>query len=507
MKKILSIFGTRAAVVGMFLILQIVVVVAFLFYVSESFVLFYWTFLVFGFCAVIYVINRDGDPAFKVVWVMAMLVVPVFGVSMYLMFGKHNKGTRKERERRDVIRKKAEAEALWFLCNTDELPAHIRLQSDYLAKSCGMPAYGDTDVEYCPVGEIAFTSILEELKRAERYIFLEFFIIKYGVLWDSVLAVLEEKAAQGLDVRLIYDDWGCILHLPTDFESMMEAKGIKCHSFERFRPRLSGSLNNRDHRKIVVIDGKVAMTGGVNIADEYINEKERFGHWRDSSVILRGPAAYGFALLFLAMWDVLMDSKEDYRAFLPESTGLRAFEGFVQPYADSPEDDEEVGENVYMNMISKAKRYVYITTPYLVIDSKMTAVLCNAARCGVDVRIVTPGIPDKNYVYQVTRSYYGALVKAGVRIYEYTPGFLHSKTFVCDGEIAVCGTINLDFRSLYLHHECAVLMYKSHAVTQMYEDFCDILSKSREVTRDTINAQSLALRLVQSVLRVFSPML
>jgi cardiolipin synthase len=353
-----------------------------------------------------------------------------------------------------------------------------------------------------------FQDMLEELKKAEHFIFMEYFIVEDGKMWGSILEVLEEKARAGLDVRFIYDDLGSVSLLPTGYDKQLEAKGIRCIAFNPFVPLLSLVMNNRDHRKITVIDGHTAFSGGVNLADEYINEKVRFGHWKDTGFMLKGEAVWNYTVMFLRMWNAFRHTDTDYEAFRPQIYHPEAFlsDGFVQPYGDTPLDDEVVAENVYLNILNQARDYVYIFTPYLIIDHEMNTALCLAAKRGVDVRIVTPGIPDKKVIFQLTRSYYPPLLKAGVRIYEYTPGFLHAKSYVCDDETAVVGTINMDYRGLYLHFECGTCFYRNSIVEQVKQDSLATMEKSRELALSDTR-QGFFGGLFCALLRVFAPML
>lgn len=310
-------------------------------------------------------------------------------------------------------------------------------------------------------------------------------------------------------MRLIYDDVGCISTLPPKYYRVLQAKGIRCAAFNPFRPIISVVMNNRDHRKILVVDGRVGYTGGINLADEYINRIERFGYWKDTGIRIEGEGVWSLTNMFLSMWDYITHMTEDCRKFMPSVYQKEPFvnDGYVQPYGDSPLDQENVGENIYLNIIARAKRYVYIFTPYLIIGNEMLVTLCNAAKSGVDVRIVTPGIPDKKMVYLLTQSYYAPLLKGGVRIYQYTPGFLHAKSFVCDDEIATVGSVNLDFRSLYLHFECGVWLYRSAAVLQVKEDCLNTFACSKEISLEFCRGRALPIRMVQSVLRLFAPLL
>lgn len=327
-------------------------------------------------------------------------------------------------------------------------------------------------------------------------------------MWNSILEVLERKAAQGVDVRVIYDDFGCLKTLPTGYEKTLRQKGIKCYVFNPFTPMLLIRMNNRDHRKIAIIDGHTAFCGGINLADEYINAYEKHGHWKDASIMLHGDAVYSFTIMFLKAWQFCSKKSEDYEKFLPTLHSKRPFEtdGFVAPYGDNPTDNEPVGENVYLNAISRAKKSVWFKTPYLIIGNELLTALKNAAKSGVDVRIMTPHIADKWYVHNVTQTYYETLISSGVKIYEYTPGFIHSKVMICDGEIATVGTINLDFRSLYHHFECGVWMYKNSAINDIIEDYEKTLEKCERITLEKTKV-SLFKRLLRVFLRLFAPLM
>ena len=359
--------------------------------------------------------------------------------------------------------------------------------------------------------------MLEELEKAKEYIFLEFFIIKEGHMFNSIRTILERKAAQGLDVRIMYDDLGCFFTLPPDFQKKLESGGIKSYVFNPFRPIISSLQNNRDHRKIISIDGKVAFTGGLNLADEYINVVERFGHWKDAAIMIEGDAAWSLTLIFLQMWNLGFKEKDDYSSFFPWKENIiehtsrcadKGFEswGYVQPYADGPIDRDNVGEHVYMQIINQAQKYVYINTPYLIVDDNLLSALTLAAKSGVDVRIITPHRWDKMIVAITSRSYYRRLIKAGVKVYEYTSGFNHGKTFVSDDIIATVGTTNLDFRSLYLHFECGVLLYASDTIASIKEDFLRTLPISQEIFLKDCSRNAFQ-RIVQDVLRIFAPLM
>lgn len=510
-KKLLRLLFHRMVLVGTAILAQLVILLLMLLRFQEYFVYFYGVSIAVSVVAVLYILNNRSNPAYKIAWIIPILLVPVFGGIVYLVLGG-NRVSR--RERRRMLRMEKSFRSIPPLDpdhsrELRELSPVAANQSEYIRRVAGAPLYRSTSVEYLPLGEVKFARMLEELEKAEHYIFLEYFIIQEGKMWDPILAVLERKAKAGLDVRVMYDDLGCMLTLPTHYKRTLEEKGIRCCVFNPFLPVLSSRFNNRDHRKICVIDGHTGFTGGINLADEYINAYEKHGHWKDTAVLLRGDAVWSLTLMFLTLWDYVSGDQEDYAPYQPRRYQKEPVEsdGFVQPYTDSPLDDEAVGETVYLNLINKAERYVYITTPYLIISNEMITALCTAAKSGLDVRIITPHIPDKWYVHAVTRAYYEVLIESGVRVYEYTPGFIHAKTFTVDDEYGVVGTINLDFRSLYLHFECATWMYRCGCIPKMREDFLETLAKSQEVTLEECHAVNIVTRLVRSILRVFAPLM
>lgn len=398
-------------------------------------------------------------------------------------------------------------------------------QSYYISSKAGYPIYKEENSDYYSSGEKVYPQLLADLESAEHFIFLEYFIIEQGKMFDPIVDILERKAKEGVQVRLIYDDVGCIQTLPPKFYQVLQAKGIHCACFNPFRPVLSIIMNNRDHRKITVIDGKIAYTGGFNLADEYINEKTKFGYWKDAGIRLTGACVWNFTSMFLEMWDYITKSRDDYafyrKASIPElgKSVEQSIEmeiekepqifgpGYVQPYCDSPLDHEDVGENVYLNLIEHAKHYVYIFTPYLIIGSEMATALVNAAKCGVDVRIVVPGVPDKKLVYLLTQANFAHLIKGGVKIYKYEPGFIHSKCFVVDDVYAAVGSINLDYRSLYLHFECGTFMYRTKAVMQVKEDALATINESLLVTLSECQSKKLIVRMFMGALKLFAPLL
>lgn len=458
--------------------------------------------------ATLYIISKNTNPAYKIAWVVPILAVPVFGGLFYLMLGGNRLSSRQRKKMNSVeynLRRHLPQNPEIY-SNLEESSESAAIQSRYIQTVAGCPVYENTAVRYFPLGDDVYPEMLEQLRKAEKYIFLEYFIIGPGKMWDGILEILKEKAAQGLDVRVMYDDFGCITTLPYNFKKELKSYGIRCCEFSPFVPIMSARLNNRDHRKFMIIDGKVGFTGGINLADEYINERERFGHWKDNGIMLQGEAVWSMTVMFLSLWDYVTGGRDSITEYIPPEP-VTGGHGFVQPYTDNPMDDEAVGSTVYLNLINRARHSIYIMTPYLVIDYTMMEALCNAAKTGLDVRIVTPHIPDKWYVHTLTRAHYEQLVKCGVKVYEYTPGFIHSKVFAVDGEFATVGTINLDYRSLYLHFENGVFMYNADCISDIYRDFANTFEISQRISLEECRATSLSVRVLRSVLRLLAPLM
>ncbi len=511
MKRIGGIIFNRLFMVALAIILQF----SWLFFMLYDFSIRY-TFVdialrILAFILVLTVLNNWSNPYYKLAWTSIILMVPVLGIALYLVFGKSDL-TKKTHARMEAVHEevskylKTDDTAILALQKEDPDAAQ---QSKYINDWAQFPLYRNSKTTYFPSGEAMFVNMINAMERAEEFIFLEYFIIDGGEMLEAILSVLKRKVQEGVTVRLIYDDVGSIKTLPRNFEKRLKELGIECAAFNPFRPILSIILNNRDHRKILVVDGQIGFTGGMNIADEYINQKERFGYWKDAGVEVKGEAVWSLTTMFLEMWNYINGTSEDYFRFLPKIYNKKENpkDGYVQPYSDTPLDHENVGENIYLNIINRAKEYVYIYTPYLIIDNEMMVSLQNAAKCGVDVRIVTPEIPDKKLIFLLTQSYYEQLIQSGVKIYQYKPGFIHAKCFVCDDKIATVGTVNLDYRSLYLHFECGVFMYCSQAVMQVKQDALATIRKSRQITLEFCQSRNIVITMLQSVLRLFSPLL
>ena len=543
------------------LFLQLAFLIFFLVSQSRVSVVIKWLLHIISFLVALHIIAKRDKGAYKLTWVFTILVFPVFGGLLYLLFRYQTRSKKLRRQMRqitDITRSMAflsgdkyalaaqktqegsdpSCAASFSDCESKEKqpsgfapewnspfydiwqagdryenalvhsPAHAR-QIEYLDKFAGFPVYENTRTRYLSPGEEIYKALLCELEKAQSYIFLEFFIIEEGTMWNSILEILKRKVSEGVDVRIIYDDIGCFLRLPKDYPKTLRSYGIRCLVFNKFKPLLTATQNCRDHRKIVAIDGKVALTGGFNLADEYINIIHPFGHWKDAGVLLEGEAAWSMALIFLQMWMMNDSLEQDVAKYYPwkdASCPIVKHDSLVQPYADAPYDSENVSEHVYLQIINTAKRYVYINTPYLVVDDSMLSALSLAAKSGVDVRIVTPFRWDKRLVHFTTRSYYRELIRAGVKIYEYSEGFIHSKTFVSDDTVATIGSANLDFRSLYLQFECGVWMYKTEAVTELRDDFLKTLAVCHEVREEECHG-NMVTRFFQDFLRLFAPLM
>lgn len=507
MNKLLKKVFSRTVVTALLIVIQVAWLAALLLQLGNSLPAIQTVLRILSLVAILFVIKSDMNPSYKIGWILLIAVLPILGGLMYVIFG--NK--RPTKNMREMLRAQLEKSAEYLGTQesiTGELDGGAAGLFKYLEGSAGYPTAKNTTVRYYRVGEEMYADLLPELEKAEKFIFLEYFIIRPGEMWDGVLEILKRKAAAGVDVRIIYDDMGCIDILPANYNATLEGWGIRTMAFNRFVPAVSLVMNNRDHRKITVIDGKVGFTGGINISDEYINVKERFGHWKDTGLMLKGPGVFNLTLMFLEMWNAFNKDGDGYAEFIPDSFEEcgSVDDGYVLSFSDNPLDNESVGESVYTDMLYQAKDYIYITTPYLAIDSELQTALCMAAKRGVDVRMITPGIPDKKLVYRLTRSYYPTLLRAGVKIYEYTPGFIHAKSFVCDDKLCVVGTINMDYRSLYLHFECGTLMYNNPEIKQVKKDDLDTMEKCRKVELSDMKTNFLG-ELFDSFLRSVAPLL
>ena len=458
---------------------------------------------------VLYLLNSRMDPSAKITWLIVVMLLPVFGALLF-WYTQSDIGHRALKDRlnrliaqtRDSIPQSAQVmERL-----AEEEPSAAAL-ARYIGRTGCYPAYDKTAVTYFPLGEDKWAEMLRQLEQAQHFIFMEYFIVDEGLMWGRILEILARKAKEGVDVRVMYDGTCEFSTLPHDYPKRLRELGIQCKMFAPVTPFLSTHYNYRDHRKILVIDGHTAFNGGVNLADEYINHIEKHGHWKDTAVMLKGEAVRSFTLMFLQMWNI--DEKEPefdrflaYPARTPEGTA-----GYVIPYGDCPLDQDKVGERVYMDLLNRARRYVHIMTPYLILDGEMETALKFAAERGVDVTLMLPGVPDKRIPYALAMTHYASLLDSGVKIYEYTPGFVHAKVFVCDGREAVVGTINLDYRSLYHHFECATYLCGVPCIPQIEEDYQATLQQCRQVTPQTMREEKLSRKLTGYLLKALAPLL
>ena len=504
-RLLMSKYGFSIAII----LIELVLVFGIILYMSQIAPII-WVTLVFliSVATVIAIVNRSMSPESKVTWLIVTFV-PVFGPLLYLMFGERRlskKELKQLQELNSIAFHENNGRQLHLQLQETDKPAYGIINA-LLHMDSNAEVYDQTDSQFFADGEEMWKQMLEDLKRAKKFIFLEYYIVDEGLMWDSILEILEEKAAQGVEVKMLYDDIGCMVTLPGDYTVHLRSKGIDAHKFNKVIPRMTVAYNNRDHRKILVIDGQISYTGGINLADEYINRIERFGHWKDSGIRIDGPATQAFTRLFLMNWYINRGEISDFDQYHLENQ-TRFGSGLCIPYGSGPKPiyKTKVGKIVYQNLINQAEDFVYITTPYLIIDYDLTEDIKNAAMRGVDVRIVTPHIPDKKLIQLVTRGAYPDLLSAGVRIFEYTPGFIHSKQMIVDDRFAAVGTINLDYRSLVHHYENAVLLYKTESIADIRKDFEGIFEQSQEIFSDTINPTWYQM-MIKEVTQLFAPML
>ena len=502
------IYGRTAMILLGFLAQLILLGVGYILLRNYSF-LFYILFLSISAVAVVYIFNAPGNPDLKLSWMLPIAIFPVFGAIFYVTIVsqpgvkvlyarllEQAENTKKYVLPREETRERLRAES-----------PHMGQLAHYLEKCDNSPVYDGTQVKYYSLGEHQFAEMKEELKRAETYIFIEFFIVASGRMLGEILDILKEKARQGVEVRFMYDGTNVLWNLPSFFPDMLEKEGIRCKMFAPIRPIFSPHYNNRDHRKIMVIDGRVAFTGGINLADEYINQKVRFGHWKDVGAMVRGDAVERFTYMFLEMWNESERTPDHYEKYRLPRDASAPSDGYAIPYSVCPLGPERVGEMVYLDIINTAHTYVHIMTPYLIPDDRMIMALTYAARRGVEVVIVMPHIPDKKYAFMLAKTYYNQLLEAGVRIYEYEPGFVHAKVFVSDDIKGVVGTVNLDYRSLYHHFECGLILYRNSQIAVMEQDIQDTLKKCIEMKVEDYKKLKLRERALGRIMRIVAPLM
>ncbi len=505
-KGILKMIFSRMSIVLLLLLLNVGMLLAAFAWFDEFLPHLFGGTALFTVAMVIVLINSRMDPTAKITWLIVIMLMPVFGALFYL-FTQMELGHRAVKSKLQKIYAAARdgdspPDASAELAQLDPGAAAM---TRYVTGVTGIPVSKNTAVTYFPLGETMLEAMLAELEKAEKTIFMEYFIVDEGVMWGRILEVLARKAAKGVDVRVMYDGTCEFMLLPKGYSKKLAALGIKCRVFAPVTPFLSTHYNYRDHRKILAIDGKVAFTGGVNLADEYINAKVLFGHWKDTAVMLKGEAAFSLEKMFLLAWN--LEEKTIAFPALPDPLPRAESGGFVMPYYEDPLDGEHVGRQVYIDILNRAQKYVRIMTPYLILDGELEAALTYAAKRGVEVTLLLPGVPDKKFPYALAKSHYPALIEAGVKIYEYTPGFVHAKVAAADGREAVVGTINMDYRSLYHHFECAAYLYGAACIGEIVRDFDETAEKSRQVTPESIREEKLFYKVTGCLLKAVAPLL
>ncbi|HEY4538060.1 MAG TPA: cardiolipin synthase [Erysipelothrix sp.] len=502
MKKLLKLISNKIFIIALAVILEFSLLFVLWYKVTSKYALIHGILQVLSFLLLLHVIDRHDNPYYRFAWAIIILTIPPFGAILYIMFGEKKvpKALRKT-----VGEAYPEIEYLQSNDVLKKLPDRYKNWErlvDYIYGASHFPLYEHTYSEYLESGEIKFSRLLEELEKAEKFIFFEYFIIKDGHMWQEIYKVLKRKAQAGIDVRVVFDDWGCALF--PQLKKQCEEAGMRVVVFNPLVPRLAIQMNNRDHRKIAVVDGRVGFVGGINIGDEYINLKSRFGHWKDTAVLIEGEAVFSLTLMFLQIFNYYDDNHDNPNDYKYEFKDMQDYTGYVLPFDDAPTDDYDVGADAHLTMINNAKRYIYIQTPYLIVGHEMIKALQLAAESGVDVRIILPHIPDKKIVNMVTKSSYDELISSGVKIYEYKPGFVHSKTIVVDDEICLVGTTNMDFRSYYLHFETGILFVGTPVVQSCYEDVMKTIDVSIEITQEMARDISYPTRILRSFLKIFS---
>lgn len=517
LKGITKLLFSRTTFVIFAVLLQLSFLVVTVGALSEYYIVFNIAFGILGLGTAIYIMNEDVNSAFKIVWLVPVLVIPAFGVVAFLLLRKQPETMRNRSrlERMDMQLKEC-------VLQNEAVLNELRQESDgergianYLYNVGSYPVYSDNDIEFFPLGEYKFEAMLEDLRNAKKFIFMEYFIVAEGHMWNSILEILKQKAKDGVEVRFLYDGMNSIRNLPYGYYKDLREFGIKVHVYEKLRPVLTTCQNNRDHRKILIIDGEKAYTGGINLADEYINRLERFGHWKDTAIRVKGDAVASFTYMFLQMWyltkkksSILKQDIDDYITNVTHnSRNVSNKNGYVIPYADSPYDSKLVSRQVYIDILNRATEYVHIMTPYLILDDDMVDALKYCADRGVETVIIMPHVPDKVYAYLLARSYYKDLIQAGVKIFEYTKGFVHAKEFISDGVRATVGTANLDFRSLYLHFECGAYIYNNKVVESIEKDFENTIRECEQIDIKNCNEYSKFKMFIGKVLRFIAPLM
>ncbi len=507
-RSLLRIILGRAGFTAVALIAQLMIIISYFSYLQAYSEAVTAVLYILTFGVLLHIINKDENPSYKIAWLLPVAIFPVFGAMLFLFFKLQPTVVLTNKILRHNI-------AVSAPCLKQDKKVRTAFEQEwknargfihYMNKYAGYPVCANTEVKYFSLGDEFIPALLDELEKAREYIFLEYFIIDRGEVWGKVLDILKRKAAQGVEIRLMYDGLCSVAMLPYNYPRILADMDIACRVFNPVRPFLSSAQNNRDHRKICVIDGKTGFTGGINLADEYANIIDRFGHWKDTGVMLKGDAVNNLTMMFLQMWHISDSPQADYEKYMSKPSDITA-RGFVLPYGDSPLDNEPVGKTVYMHILNTASDYVHIMTPYLILDYEMEQCIISAAKRGVEVSLILPHKPDKKYAFYLAHSHYPTLLKAGVKIYEYSPGFVHAKNYTSDDKKAVVGSINMDFRSLYLHWECACYMYDTPCVADIEQDFKNTLKQCQRITEADLKNISLFEHIAERLLSIIAPLM
>lgn len=499
----------RTIIIMLAVLIQIFLLVITVWKLKNYSYVMYGAFSFISVLVTIHLFNDRGTPDLKLVWLLPIAIFPVFG-GIFYVFVETQPGTRLLQKRLKEIdgeRFKLKKQDKDVKASLKEDSNHVTQFAEYMYNYNNSPVYGNSQVQYYELGDTLIPAMLEEIEKAEKFIFLEFFIVEEGKVWDSVLEVLKKKAKSGVEVRFMYDGMCSLALLPTYYPQIMADYGIKCKVFSQIHPFFSSHYNNRDHRKILVVDGRVAFTGGNNLADEYINEKMRFGHWKDIGVKVEGDAVNRFTQMFLEMWNVTEKSTENFEIYETPREYYKEADGYLIPYSVSPFVIEHIGKRIYLDILNTAARYVHIITPYLIIDYETITAITYAAKRGIDVKIVMPHIPDKHYAFMTAKTYYNELIEAGVEVYEYLPGFTHAKLFLSDDSKAVVGTVNMDFRSFFHHFECGVFIYNNSQIEIMEQDFEKTVEKSVRMIKEDYKKLKFIERFEGKLLRMIAPLM
>ncbi len=509
--KVIKFLFNRSNIIVFLLIIEILLIAVSAIMFNAFFGYFYGVIGIISGIIILYVLNRDQDPVVKLPWVFVIIITAPIGGLIYILYGS-NRPSKKFRNLFDKIFEYSKKYALInreIIKKLEEENPHIVSQAKFIASASSSPLYENSTAKYFSSGESFFEEFLNQLEKAKKFIFMEYFIIDSGVMWDKIHDILKRKTTQGVEIRIIYDDIGSIYRLPYNFDKIISAEGINCIKFNKFMPLISSIHNNRDHRKLTIIDGLVAFTGGINIADEYINVKKRFGHWKDSALMVNGQAVKNMTLEFLQMFNLQTGKLEDYEKYISATDEVQIeTDGFIQPFDDGPAPlfKDRVGKNVLINILNQSKDYVYLTTPYLITDYSFLSAIKLAAKRGVDVKIITPHIPDKKIIFMQTRANYKQLLDAGVQVYEYLPGFMHSKIIVSDDTTAVVSTINIDYRSFVHHFECGVWLYKTKCINDIKNDFLKCVNLSQACYKGNYHFGFFK-TLLTDMISIFSPLM